>query len=619
MEICKFSRIWTIFIWLLISESSLAAMPPHLVIKSIGSQNNQKIWSLTNEERSDIRYDSDGDHQIEEWLLVKNNLKINIYFADHQISKIRFSLKKSSTYLQALYVFDKHVFELRNTWAIEKPISLTVAPIDANATHMGTLSKKTIICSSSRDPRPVTSNEALFITNSLHVTSNHSRWDDAIDSSCFSGKEPIQGALRDVFDLPAIPTDQKNQFVECLSSNPKTRVLVADFAQLTLSGPDKNLIGRIECKKTTSKDCGKAFYQSAKGIINLPISEPSCASNMRSIYRQQIYHESLHSLRPCLSEDTIVKIVDSCENSKGLLSADFYKSQSSKFDFDNCDFNYKRVNPDGNGVAVPVEFTQKQIAESAQLKVTNIPKSIAEGDLAIPAPEPQTPGMVALNNSFQESRAPASASVTIPLQQSIAMSAPFFKAAAKVFSNYKLEPMQGQAPITTQLASQKTPRAVAAPVNAEISKPTTSTSAEPASFAKADNSKPSIAENSEPNTSPTASTAQSPTGTRSPEVGTSGARGIASAPSTNPSTTAAAKPRVSDDASIDQERAKVAQNLVKMSIPQAREYIKSNELNLERLKILILSQKNQRWGYKDPSRAAVLIQEVNGQLRIESQ
>ena len=339
---------------------------------------------------------------------------------------------------------------------------------------------------------------------------------------------------------------------------------------------------------------------------------------MRSVYRQQIYHESLHSINPCLSEKAIVNIVDSCENSKRNLTTIFDKGNSFEAELSNCK-NIRSTESDVENGYRTISQAQNDIAESAQLKVTNIPKSLAEGSLTIPAPEPQTPGMAALNNSFQESRAPASASVTIPLQQSIAMSAPFFKAAANVFSNYKLEPMQGQAPITTQLALQKTPRAVAAPVITEGSQAKTIPSAEPASFAKADNSKPTTPDSGEPNTSPTASTAQSPTGTRGPEVGTSGARSIASAPSTTASTSVAAKPRVSDDASIDQERAKVAQNLVKMSIPQAREYIKSNELNLERLKILILSQKNQRWGYKDPSRAAVLIQEVNGQLRIESQ
>ena len=619
MEFQRLKFIGVTSFWLLIATSSLAANPPHLLQKSLGLKNDQKIWTLSNEDQADIRYDSNGDKEIDEWLLVKDNLKINIYFANHQISKVRFSLKKESIYLQALYVNDNNIFMLQNTWAISKPISFMATPTEPTYTPVASLGAENNICPYARDPKPLSSIELSAITNSSQVTSNHKRWDAAIDSSCVSAKEPIRGALRDVFDLPALPKNQKNNFLECLSSNPSTEILVTGFTNLTLDGPDTNIIGRIECKKINSQDCGKASYKSAKGVINLPFADPACSRDMRSIYRQQVFHESLHSLNECLSEETIVKIIGVCETTKGPLSPDSDVNKSIKADYEKCAGLVGGAKGKIENVATPQAQTQNSIAESAQLKVTNIPKSLAEGSLAIPAPEPQTPGMVALNNSFQESRAPASASVTIPLQQSIAMSAPFFKAAAKVFSNYKLEPMQGQAPITTQLASQKTPRAVAAPVNAEISKPTTSTSAEPASFAKADNSKPSIAENSEPNTSPTASTAQSPTGTRSPEVGTSGARGIASAPSTNPSTTAAAKPRVSDDASIDQERAKVAQNLVKMSIPQAREYIKSNELNLERLKILILSQKNQRWGYKDPSRAAVLIQEVNGQLRIESQ
>ena len=618
MALRNFNRIWATLIWLFISQSSIAATRPHLIIKSIGSQNIQKIWSLADEERSDIRYDSDGDHQIDEWLLVKDNLKINIYFTDRQISKVRFSLKKSSTYLQALYVFDKHVFTLQNTWAIEKPISFTAASIDPAVTHLSTLSKRTVLCASSRNPSPITTDDALFITDSLYVTKDRSRWDDAIDSSCLSGKETIKGALRDVFDFPAIPQDQKNQFVECLSANSKTKPLVTEFTRIITKGPGSSAVEKIECKKTTSLDCGIASYQSSEGIINLPISKPPCSSDMRSVYRKQIYHESLHSINPCLSEGVIVKIVDSCEKSKGHLFKGSEISNSLTNELDRCDFNHKKLESAAANVAKTTAQTQNSIAESAQLKLTNIPKSIAEGSLAIPAPEPQTPGMVALNNSFQESRAPASASVTIPLQQSIAMSAPFFKAAAKVFSNYKLEPMQGQAPIPTQLASQKTPRAVAAPVITETLQAAKIPSAEPASFAKSDNSKPTAPESIEANPAPTKPEAQAQAA-RSPEVGSGGARGIASAPSANSSNSVAAKPRVSDDASIDQERAKVAQNLVKMSIPQAREYIKSNEGNLERLKILILSQKNQRWGYKDPSRAAVLIQEVNGQLRIESQ
>ncbi len=610
MEFRKF--IWTNVILLLISESCFATNPPYLLIKSLGPQNNQKIWSLTNQEQSDIRYDSDGDGRIDEWLLEKDDLKVNIYFSNQQISKVKFSLKKSSTYLQTVYAYQKNIFVLENTWAIEKPASYMKTPI-------GTWGQKKIICPSSRDSGPFSATEVAFIRDSSQMKDIRSRWDQAIDSSCTIVKEPIQLALRDVFDLPVIPKDQKNLFVECLNSNPQTQFLVTDFVRITARGPDSSTIGKIECEKTTSRGCGKAMYQSTNRIIKLPFSEPSCGLDMRSVYRQQVYHESLHSISPCLSEDSIVKIVDSCEGPKRILTSNFEKSNSLKAEIDRCHLNNNTMENSTAHVATPQAQIQKLIAESAQLKVTNIPKSIAEGSLAIPSPEPQTSGMVALNNSFQESRGPASASVTIPLQQSIAMSAPFFKAAAKVFSNYKLEPMQGQAPITTQLASQKTPRAVAAPVNAEISQATASPSAEPASFAKADNSKPTAPESIESNAAQANPPAQAQARARSPEVGSGGARGIASAPSSNTSTSVAAKPRVSDDASIDQERAKVAQSLVKMSIPQAREYIKSNELNLERLKILILSQKNQRWGYKDPSRAAVLIQEVNGQLRIESQ
>lgn len=594
----SFRFLIKIIIILYIPARGLAFPNPQILAKSIGPLKSQRIWALSKQNFSDVRYDVNGDGEIDEWLLIKNDVTIQLFFKINKVSKILFQLKKLNTYTKVVYIYEGEKFNLQEATALEKPMAFM-------ARGFG---KENNSCDNSNLNEPIKKYDLINITNNLQNKQTIDAWSKAIATSCENLKEPINKAVREVFLVNNI---SENRFITCLAAKVETQDMVTSFVSLANTGPTQNFIDQISCQPNHDGTCGKATFTTSTATIKLPITSPPCNKDMASIYRKQIFHETLHSLNYNLPEEQIISIVDQCENPKSKPLNDVHQQLLAE--------QKGKASSEKYNAYLPGSVKENAIAETARSKVTNIPKSLAEGSLAIPAPEPQTPGMVALNNSFQESRAPASASVTIPLQQSLAMSAPFFKAAAKVFSNYKLEPMQGQAPITTQLASQKNLRAPAARVNAETSQATKIPSAEPASFAKSDNSKPTAPASTEPIAAQATPAAQASTGARSPEVGSGGARGIASAPSTNSSTSVAVKPRVSDDASIDQERAKVAQNLVKMSIPQAREYIKSNEGNLERLKILILSQKNQRWGYKDPSRAAVLIQEVNGQLRIESQ
>ncbi len=561
---------------------------------SLGKNGRQKIWSITSPQFSEVRYDSDGDGKINQWLLTKGNLKVDIRFDQEKIQTIKFIRRNLSQYTEANYELRENALSLVNIRNMER----------SEVNMVRSFGSPDPICSSNLLNDPLPEKQIANINGHLLNSDQELRWAAAIDKTCKPAEAPVRKALKTAFTLDRLEGTQSNVFLACLANNSETVRLVSNFTDMLQNGPSPNSFLKITCSANHDSDCGKASYSNVSSEVNLSISTPGCSTDMAKVYRQQLFHEALHSIDPTLQEESIVNVVDFCENPKpGKVL------KSLKIDRNTSPTN----------VIIPTEQKQTGIAKAAQSQLTNIPKSLAEGSLAIPAPEPQTPGMVALNNSFQETRGPASASVTIPLQQSLAMSAPFFKAAAKVFSNYKLEPMQGSAPISTQLATQKAPRVNTATVVAGSSGPVRNLSANAQGSPREVESTVAAAENAEPTPSPAPTANQAPTGARSSEVGSGGARGIASAPSTNNSTSVAVKPRVSNDASIDQERAKVAQNLVKMSISQAREYIKSNEGNLERLKILILSQKNQRWGYKDPSRAAVLIQEVNGQLRIESQ
>ncbi len=603
-----FINIFITITGLFLSLSSMASLPTKLLIKSISAQNEQKIWALTNDDISDIRYDNNGDKKIDEWFLSDKYVKINVYFANSKINKIKFSLKKSSTYVQVMYHVEKNNLLLKNATAIEKPVSFYTSG------SFGGLGKK---CSLSTKPNSIDVEDAEKMKEIFHKKELKSEWTKAIDPSCASAENTINTALNDAFLLDSLSSEKSNQFLSCLASNQDTSDLVTNFTNIASKGPKAEYIQKIKCKKTDQKDCENASFESKTGTVNLMISEPVCHSDMRSFYKKQIYHETLHSINPCLPDEAIDKVVDICSDTK--LSQNLNSFPIIKTAFEKCSLLKESLEKKEKIQTAILSQSQSQntIAETAQSKVTNIPKEIAEGAVSIPSPEPQTSGIAALNNSFAESRGPASASATIPLQHSMAMSAPFFKTAAKVFSNYKIEAPASNKPTLINNTLAKTRSAPKFEVTkSPAQKPDTFNNSTEALATQASNA---------PNE-------QGTPGQSNPEMGSSasapasnagaGARGIASAPGSSPSSSSnanSARPARASDSAIEKERSVVAQKIVKMSIPQARDYIKSNEEQLQRLRILILSQKNQRGGFQDPSRAAVRIQEVNGQLRIESE
>ena len=571
-----------VFIYL--PTKSLALQNPQVIRKSIGSQ-QQNIWSLVDQEFSEVRFDSNSDGQIDEWLLFKKNIKIKLFFNKNKLNSMSLSLKKSDTYILADYLLKDGSFILQASKVIKKPMAFTVNKMK---------SENFCLVKNSNDPFSKT--DFNLIKNNLLDKQLTEKWSEATDSSCLSSKSSIDSALKEVFALDIASEKNKNHFAACLNSKLDTQSLILEFMDLTNTGPQKKTINKIICKTSKSEDCGKASLQTSSGIITLPISSPPCSDDMKSIYRKQIFHETLHSLSPDLPEERVEEIVNQCENYKFVDTIE----KNTKLLADQASIGLTSR----DNVLRTKSTQQATITQTAQLKVTNIPKEIAEGSVSIPSPSPQfASGIVALNNSFRETRSPATASVTPILQQSLAMSAPFFKVAARVFSNYKIEPASVNKTTTldTTLAqnrpSQNSESNFQTQNPSSESQPKNSDQANERGIVKASNS----------------------------EVGPSGSssRGIASTAGgtiSNSATSAAVSPpRRANDSAHDIERTQVAQNLVKMSIPQAMEYIKTNEENLERLKILVLTQKNKKWGYKDPSRAAVLIQEANGQLRIENQ
>ncbi len=608
-----FINICITIIGLFLTLLSMASLPTKLLIKSIGAQNEQKIWSLTNDDNSDIRYDSNGDKKIDEWLLSDKNIKINVYFEDSKINKIKFSLKKSSTYVQVMYHVEKNNFLLRNAIAIHKPISFSTS------SSFGALSGK---CSIGTKTRSISLEDMAKIETSLHKKEFNVEWEKAIDSSCADAEDTIKKALTDAFTLDLSSGMKSSEFLSCLALNKETSNLVTNFTNIAQSKPSTAYIQKIKCKKAEQKDCENASFESKTGTVNLMISEPVCHSDMRSFYRKKIYHETIHSINPCLPDDAIDKVVDVCSSpnvSENVKSINNYSSINSAFEKCNLS-NSDDAKNKKEGVTLSQPQKQNTIAETAQSKVTNIPKEIAEGAVSIPSPEPQTSGIAALNNSFAESRGPASASVTIPLQHSMAMSAPFFKTAAKVFSNYKIEaPASNKPTLNNNTLAKSRPAPKFEVTKSPSQKPDTfdnSTVASASQASNAPNERGNLGQSNPEMGSPAATPASN---ARSSSRGIASTPGSSSSSSSNSSNTTAAKPARASDSDIEKERTVVAQKLVRMSIPQARDYIKSNENQLQRLRILILSQKNQKWGFQDPSRAAVRIQEVNGQLRIESE
>jgi hypothetical protein len=349
------------------------------------------------------RWDSNDDGIIDYWSIAAGNLSLDQTFDHGTIHQVIATAKRSDHDLILTYQRnqgDQLVLVKYEKVFFKKQWQLDIDKLDDVLSDTSKICHGDDKCLESAYLKVLKSEEWCSLQSKLNQETRNNELDALIDSSCeknltFSQKKELKEAILNVYGLNLFSPQEHQKLMSCFekSGSEQLKKLYAPYIRKVTMEVSSRKTPEILCQEIkVPEDCNKASYDRKTDQIQIPISNPPCAKDMKPIFTKALFHEKLHQSETRLPEEFVRTAVKGClEDDKELLAKlDTIYSSSAK------------TNASLIGPAAAREAAR--LAE--QDRSANIPTSVAAGSL-----EPGggtssggsqfAQGMQALNGAFR--------------------------------------------------------------------------------------------------------------------------------------------------------------------------------------------------------------------------
>jgi hypothetical protein len=317
----KFLPNWISIGLSLFPNWTLASIPTDPIFIServVGGGNKFNLSFVSYRDYQEIRWDQDLDGSIDVWFASKGDMQIRQTFKKGQLSDILISkrLKNSFLYLKYVALGQNNlkltairILPFRNYYGgmhSREPVSSDQGNHESMSCTKNPF-EKAIGSKNWKDMQCLLSNDV-----------RRADIDQAISPSCSSLGGKLKQQLRQAADVVYVSDFsrpiEENKLLNCLANGPSQMSLTlfpAYFEKIT-NHLHQRKTPEIVCRQIPPGNCGRAEYKSGNDTIEIPISEPPCASNMVPVFAEGIFHEKIHQSVPTFSEDQVKTIIDVC-------------------------------------------------------------------------------------------------------------------------------------------------------------------------------------------------------------------------------------------------------------------------------------------------------------------
>lgn len=568
---------------LVISAAGYSADSPAYGLRFGIGEKKKRIWTFQSKDLSEIRYDKNGDQKIDQWLIEYENIWLKLFFTGNQVHRIYVTQRLNGKTVTLFYLRNNGGLSLKAAILTKKSKSYYGVP------NTQTISK--VNCA----PKSISSffhpNHWNELTSSLGQEQQKENWGKRISQSCSSQQKAVEQSIRQTLGFNLHGDTLQNKFLSCMASSETTEELFLDLVMEALSFQEGKGI-QIECSAEKNGCYGPSLKHSAPiRVLTLPLPGSTCAINPTLDYPKFIVHEVLHDIAPFSSESTVRKLSEICE--QGVVTENLESSQDREM--------RQAEGRRQTAAATIISSFDQEIADFSGNDKTDLSPQIAEKNLPPETILPLEKNISDLNASFKgksgyftSDEGQINVRMVDPLKEKIgyvlsAVSSTVASASAtpryekkRTISSIDRNIPQPLEDLTEQ----------GEPHHAFLKEHTTEDSVKK-SIQEDFQQKTAKGKKLSPLKNQNLNASRGPRGTLESQQ-----RKVPQEPTPPP-----------EDDQVSEARDKIVSAIAGKSAAETREFIKKNEPQLIRLKILVLDRSNKVWGIRDPNRAAVLIRE----------
>ncbi len=349
------------------------------------------------------RWDSNDDGIIDYWSITAGNLSLNQSFENGKLHKVIAKTTRADHDLILTYVRnqgDQLVLIGYEKVPFKKHWQLDVDKLDDMLSDTPKACQGDDKCLESAYLKVLSSEEWCGLHSRLNQEARSKELDALIDPSCdknltFGQRKELKEAILNVYGLDLFSPQGHQRLMSCFekSGSERLKILHSAYIRKITMGVSTRKTPEILCQKVNSpENCSKASYDRETDQIQISISDPPCAKDLKPIFTKALFHEKLHQTETALPEEFVRTAVKGClEGDKDILS--------------KLDLVYNSSAKTNVGFMAPA-VTTKAARKAEENQSADIPASVASGAL-----EPGggtssggsqfAQGMQALNSAFR--------------------------------------------------------------------------------------------------------------------------------------------------------------------------------------------------------------------------